>query len=76
MRGGSVPLQEINTCVRMKIALPWCQEAMHRGCIDQFDAIDCRAAVNFCDSELSTGYWASVRNVYDISKARTLAQND
>jgi hypothetical protein len=32
---------------------------MQTSCIDQFDAINCRAAVNFCDNELSTGMWAS-----------------
>ncbi|CAL1702100.1 unnamed protein product [Somion occarium] len=63
-----VPFQHISTCVRMKIALPRCLNAMQRNCVDHFDSIDCRAAVNFCDSELSTGYWASGRNVYDISK--------
>ncbi|KAH9913665.1 Alpha/Beta hydrolase protein [Fomitopsis serialis] len=62
------PFQKISTCVRMKMALPRCQKAMYANCIDQFDAIDCNAAVNFCDSELSTGYWASGRNPYDISK--------
>ncbi|KAI0643713.1 peptidase S10 serine carboxypeptidase [Trametes meyenii] len=64
-----VPFQKISTCVRMKIALPRCQKAMKESCVDSFDAIDCRAAVSFCDSELSTGYWATGRNVYDISKA-------
>lgn len=39
--------------------LPRCQKAMHDNCIDQFDVIGCNAAVNFCDSELSTGLWAS-----------------
>ncbi|KAF7342016.1 Carboxypeptidase [Mycena venus] len=63
-----VPFQYISTCVRMKAALPRCQKLMQASCIDQFDAINCRAAVNFCDSELSTGMWASGRNVYDISK--------
>ncbi|KAJ7701794.1 peptidase S10 serine carboxypeptidase [Mycena rosella] len=63
-----VPFQSISTCVRMKAALPRCQKLMQAGCIDQFDAINCRAAVNFCDNELSTGMWASGRNVYDISK--------
>ncbi|KAJ7099722.1 peptidase S10 serine carboxypeptidase [Mycena epipterygia] len=63
-----VPFQSISACVRMKAALPRCQKLMQQSCIDQFDAIDCRAAVNFCDSELSTGMWASGRNVYDISK--------
>ena len=32
---------------------------MQRDCIDHFDTIDCQASVNFCNSELSTGYWAS-----------------
>ena len=32
---------------------------MRKNCIDVFDEMNCRAAVNFCDSELSTGYWAS-----------------
>ncbi|KAJ7698180.1 Alpha/Beta hydrolase protein [Mycena olivaceomarginata] len=53
-----MPFQSISTCVRMKAALPRCQKLMQASCIDQFDAINCRAAVNFCDS----------RNVYDISK--------
>ncbi|RDB19542.1 Carboxypeptidase Y A [Hypsizygus marmoreus] len=64
----NVPFQSIGTCVRMKIALPRCQKAMRKSCIDQFDSMNCRAAVNFCDSELSTAMWASGRNVYDISK--------
>jgi len=63
-----VPFQSIKTCVRMKQALPRCQEAMRRNCIDRFDAMNCQAAVGFCDTELSTGFWASGRNVYDISK--------
>ncbi|KAF5390406.1 hypothetical protein D9757_005276 [Collybiopsis confluens] len=62
------PFQFISTCVRMKTALPRCQQRMKDSCLDQFDMINCRAAVSFCDSELSTGMWASGRNVYDISK--------
>ncbi|KAL1663142.1 Alpha/Beta hydrolase protein [Schizophyllum commune] len=63
-----VPFQSIEKCVRMKTALPRCQAAMQKGCIDQFDAMNCKAAVAFCDSELSTGMWDTDRNVYDISK--------
>uniref|UniRef100_D8PLX6 Carboxypeptidase n=1 Tax=Schizophyllum commune (strain H4-8 / FGSC 9210) TaxID=578458 RepID=D8PLX6_SCHCM len=63
-----VPFQSIEKCVRMKTALPRCQAAMQKGCINQFDAMNCKAAVAFCDSELSTGMWATDRNVYDISK--------
>ncbi|KAF4616139.1 hypothetical protein D9613_011461 [Agrocybe pediades] len=63
-----VPFQSISTCVRMKIALPRCQKAIRDSCIDMFDSINCRAAVNFCESELSTGMMATGRNAYDISK--------
>ncbi|KAL4259153.1 Carboxypeptidase [Pleurotus pulmonarius] len=62
------PFQSINACVRMKMALPRCQQMMQANCIDSFDSIDCRASINFCDNELSTNMWASRRNVYDISK--------
>ncbi|XP_006459735.1 hypothetical protein AGABI2DRAFT_202104 [Agaricus bisporus var. bisporus H97] len=63
-----VPFQSISACVRMKMSLPRCQERLYKGCIDRFDAIDCRAAVDFCDNELSTSMWSTGRNVYDISK--------
>ncbi|EGO27192.1 hypothetical protein SERLADRAFT_413693 [Serpula lacrymans var. lacrymans S7.9] len=63
-----VPFQQIGKCVRMKTALPRCQAAMKSNCIDQFDSMNCRATVDFCDNELSTGYWDSGRNPYDISK--------
>ncbi|KAJ7614602.1 peptidase S10 serine carboxypeptidase [Mycena polygramma] len=63
-----VPFQSISTCVRMKASLPRCQALMQKSCINTFDVIDCAAAVAFCDNELSTGMWASGRNVYDISK--------
>ncbi|KAI9001448.1 peptidase S10 serine carboxypeptidase [Trametes punicea] len=63
-----VPFQKISTCVRMKIALPRCEKAMQESCVDRFDAMGCQAAVNFCESELTTAYHASGRNVYDISK--------
>ncbi|KAK0191487.1 peptidase S10 serine carboxypeptidase [Armillaria mellea] len=66
--GSRRSFQSISICVRMKTALPRCQSAMLEGCIEQFDLINCKAAVNFCDNELSTGMWASGRNVYDISK--------
>ncbi|KAL6306731.1 Alpha/Beta hydrolase protein [Sparassis latifolia] len=74
-----VPFQQISTCVRMKIALPRCNAAMQKSCIDHFVSMDCRAAVNFCDNELSTGFWNSGRNVYDVSKmceGNTLCYND
>ncbi|KAJ3759505.1 Alpha/Beta hydrolase protein [Lentinula raphanica] len=62
------PVQSIANCVRMKMALPRCQQRMQESCFDMFDSINCRAAITFCDSEISAGMWASGRNVYDISK--------
>jgi hypothetical protein len=32
---------------------------MRDGCIDQFDHMNCGAAVAFCDAQISTAYWAS-----------------
>jgi hypothetical protein len=32
---------------------------MRDGCIDQFDHMNCGAAVAFCDAQLSTAMWAS-----------------
>jgi len=52
----------------MKAALPRCQAAMQKSCIDRFDFMDCRAAVSFCDEQLSTAMEATGRNVYDITK--------
>lgn len=59
--------------------LPRCQQAMYDNCIDQFDAIGCNAAVNFCDSELSTGLRASGQSPshqiqYASSRSRPPAQ--
>ncbi|KAL5536839.1 hypothetical protein ACEPAF_662 [Sanghuangporus sanghuang] len=62
------PLQSISTCVRMKQVLPRCLKRMQDSCIDTFDEIDCNAAVNFCDDELSARYHALGRNPYDMSK--------
>ncbi|KAJ7047037.1 hypothetical protein C8F04DRAFT_1248074 [Mycena alexandri] len=59
----AVPFQAISTCVRMKAALPRCQKSLNAGCIEQFDAINCGAAANFCDNELSRAMRANGRNV-------------
>ncbi|KAI6128411.1 Alpha/Beta hydrolase protein [Pisolithus croceorrhizus] len=63
-----VPFQSIGNCVRIKAALPRCNKALHRSCVDHFDHIDCEAAVAFCDSHISTSYWDSGRSLYDVSK--------
>ena len=32
---------------------------MQKSCIERFDSMDCSAAVNFCDNQLSTAMWAT-----------------
>ncbi|KAM5532725.1 hypothetical protein V8D89_013617 [Ganoderma adspersum] len=63
-----VPFQTISNCVHMKTALPRCQTAMQQNCVDIFDEIGCRAAIDFCQSEVSGAFERSGRNFYDVSK--------
>jgi len=62
------PWQDISTCVRMKTALPRCQKMLIGSCVDTFDEMNCRAAVQFCQSEIEQPYLAKGINPYDISK--------
>lgn len=39
--------------------LPRCVKAIQENCIDLFDDMNCNAATNFCDAELSVAYRAS-----------------
>ena len=32
---------------------------MKRSCIDVFDPISCEAALNFCDTQTGTAFWAT-----------------
>ncbi|KAK7047212.1 hypothetical protein VNI00_006878 [Paramarasmius palmivorus] len=67
--GASVPpILDIATCVAMKKTLTRCDKWTKESCIDQFDAINCNAASNFCDQVLSEPFWASGMNPYDISQ--------
>ncbi|KAK0455790.1 serine carboxypeptidase [Desarmillaria tabescens] len=61
------PVLNISTCIRMKQVLPRCQKWMKAACIDQFDNINCDAAVSFCNSELSDPYFNTNKNPYDMS---------
>ena len=36
--------------------LPRCEKVTKEACYDHFDAIDCRAAFDFCHNELTTPY--------------------
>ncbi|KAF8168542.1 serine carboxypeptidase [Crassisporium funariophilum] len=62
------PFVDVGTCVSMKSTVKRCEKWMKASCEDQFDAINCGAAVAFCRSAYSTSYQASGKNPYDISK--------
>ncbi|OAX41425.1 serine carboxypeptidase [Rhizopogon vinicolor AM-OR11-026] len=62
------PVQSISSCNRMKQALPRCQKWLKESCVDQFDAMNCQAAADFCDSEISGAFFSTNKNPYDISK--------
>ncbi|PPQ83849.1 hypothetical protein CVT25_000908 [Psilocybe cyanescens] len=62
------PIVDIGTCVTMKTLLPRCEKWMKSSCEDQYDAINCGAAVQFCRSAVSVPYHATGKNPYDISK--------
>jgi len=63
-----VPFQDIHTCVRMKTALPRCQKMLIGSCVDIYDEMDCRAAIQFCESEVEAPYHAKGQNPFDITK--------
>jgi len=62
------PIMDINSCVRMKQALPRCQQMVKGSCLDSFDSINCGAANDFCNAELYEPFFATGYNPYDISK--------
>ncbi|KAI9066160.1 serine carboxypeptidase [Trametes sanguinea] len=62
------PILDISSCVRMKQLIPRCQQRYKEGCLDRFDSIECKAAVQFC--------WAATlssfdKNTYDRSRLCT-----
>ncbi|PPR07804.1 hypothetical protein CVT26_014989 [Gymnopilus dilepis] len=62
------PVVNIATCVGMKSTLQRCESWMRDSCEDQYDAINCGAAVQFCRSVYSQPYRDTGRNPYDLSK--------
>ncbi|TFY74541.1 hypothetical protein EWM64_g9472 [Hericium alpestre] len=62
------PVLGISTCVRMKQAVPRCLKWHKESCVDYFDSMSCRAATDFCSSELEAPYEDFGLNVFDISK--------
>ncbi|KAH9934973.1 serine carboxypeptidase [Fomitopsis serialis] len=62
------PIMDISSCVRMKQAVPRCQEALQKSCVDRFDSMGCEAANLFCEVEISEPFFDTGYNPYDISK--------
>ncbi|KZT67101.1 serine carboxypeptidase [Daedalea quercina L-15889] len=62
------PIMDIKSCVRMKQAIPRCQQMVKKSCLDRFDSMDCEATNNFCNEELYDPFFATGYNPYDISK--------
>ncbi|KAI0048899.1 alpha/beta-hydrolase [Auriscalpium vulgare] len=61
------PSFDINECVRMRRVLPRCKTWTKEVCVDQYDARDCGAAMQFCLAELYQPYFIKGRNPYDIT---------
>ncbi|KAJ3850914.1 serine carboxypeptidase [Lentinula lateritia] len=61
------PILDISTCVTMKKVIPRCQKWLRESCVDQYDAINCGAASNFCNAMLYSPFQATGMNPYDIS---------
>ncbi|TFK72336.1 serine carboxypeptidase [Pluteus cervinus] len=67
--GASVePVVGISTCVALKAMIPRCEKWMKASCVDQFDKINCDAAVGYCGGVFGDPYSATGRNPYDISR--------
>ncbi|OSC96476.1 serine carboxypeptidase [Trametes coccinea BRFM310] len=63
------PILDISSCVRMKQLIPRCQQRYKEGCLDRFDSIECRAAVQFC--WVATFGFFNDKNTYDRSRLCT-----
>ncbi|KAJ7850096.1 serine carboxypeptidase [Mycena leptocephala] len=62
------PVQDIKTCVEMKARVPRCTKWLKESCQDQFDLINCGAALSFCGDSIMDPYVATGLNNYDLSK--------
>ncbi|TFY76033.1 hypothetical protein EWM64_g7980 [Hericium alpestre] len=62
------PVLDINTCVRMKQALPLCEKWLKESCLDHLDHMACAAAEQFCETELMAPIESIDINPHDISK--------
>ncbi|KAJ7714954.1 serine carboxypeptidase [Mycena olivaceomarginata] len=56
------PVVDIATCVQMKQVIPRCQQWLKKSCLDTFDRINCRAAMDFCEGNLEGPFWSTGKN--------------
>ncbi|KAJ7025527.1 serine carboxypeptidase [Mycena alexandri] len=63
------PVQDIQTCVQMKMRMSRCTKWLKESCQDTFDFINCAAAFAFCEEITLIPYMATGLNRYDISKS-------
>ncbi|KAJ8503551.1 hypothetical protein ONZ45_g10765 [Pleurotus djamor] len=63
------PILSIQECVKIKQLIPRCEKWIASACQDQFDAIDCDAAVQYCRLNIALiPILMSGKNPYDRSK--------
>ncbi|KAJ6497736.1 serine carboxypeptidase [Mycena sanguinolenta] len=62
------PIVDIASCVQIKQIIPRCQRWLKESCLDVFDHINCRAAMDFCEEQLGTPFSLTGYNPYDISR--------
>lgn len=62
------PVADISSCVKIKQAMPRCEQWTKEECVDRFDAIGCMAARNFCMSLTFDALFATGRNVYNLAQ--------
>ncbi|KAK7461334.1 hypothetical protein VKT23_008512 [Stygiomarasmius scandens] len=63
------PVFDIKTCVTMKQTLSRCEKWTKSSCIDQFDSINCGAAIAFCDNAITLPYWIKpIRYQYTLQR--------
>jgi len=62
------PVVDISTCVAMKHVYKRCETWMKASCVDTYDTINCGAAVGFCGSQMDSGFYATGKNPYDLTK--------
>ncbi|KAL0062356.1 hypothetical protein AAF712_010767 [Marasmius tenuissimus] len=62
------PVISISTCVQLKPIVKRCKKWTKAACLDQYDAINCGAASNWCEGNLFSTFIATGLNPYDYSQ--------